>query len=158
MMLFNPFAGKGKNRSWFWWGINIGVFLALLVWWWMRNQPKDAGEFKMKVKSLVLPDDEPALTPPTVKKPKPAERKEPDDLKVIEGIGPRSAQVLGEAGIATYAALAAMKPDAIREVLRAAGVRVPYPETWPKQAALAAGGKWDALKKLQNSLKGGRRA
>jgi hypothetical protein len=54
--------------------------------------------------------------------------------------------------------LAVMKPEAIHEVLRAAGLRIAFPETWPGQAALAAAGKWDALKELQRGLKGGRKS
>jgi hypothetical protein len=30
------------------------------------------------------------------------------------------------------------------------------PESWPEQAALAAKGDWDALKKLQDELDGGK--
>jgi len=32
------------------------------------------------------------------------------------------------------------------------------PTTWPKQAKLAADGKWDELKKLQDELDGGKKA
>jgi predicted flap endonuclease-1-like 5' DNA nuclease len=155
MMQLNPFAGGGKGRSWFWWGINIGVILALAIWWWMENQPEERKGFK--IKPVDIPDETPknisiSEVPATQSQPE-----EPDDLKQIEGIGPRCAQVLGEAGIVTFSGLAAMNPDAIKDVLRAAKVRVPYPATWPEQAALAAAGEWDALKQLQTSLIGGRR-
>jgi hypothetical protein len=50
-----------------------------------------------------------------------------------------------------------MEPDAIQVILRDAGVRVPYPETWPEQAALAAAGNWEVLENLQDILQGGRR-
>jgi len=29
MLQFFPFAGRSKGRSWFWWGINIGIGLAI---------------------------------------------------------------------------------------------------------------------------------
>ena len=157
------FSGRAGSRSWFWWGINIGVFLALIAWWWLRNQSKEQERFVSKLESLILPpDDDPGADAQTVSASRQAaavepEPETPDDLKVIEGIGPRSAQVLAGAGILTFAGLAAMEPDAIREILRAAGVRVPYPATWPEQAALAAAGEWGALDELQNSLVGGRR-
>ena len=141
MKKLNPFAGKNKGRSWFWWGINIGILLALVVWWWMENQPDEESESQITI------DQEKADKVAV----------EPDNLKVIVGIGRKSAQVLGEAGILTFAALAVLSPDEINGVLKAAGVRVPYPETWPEQAALAAAGKWDELKELQSSLVGGRR-
>jgi large subunit ribosomal protein L21 len=77
-----------------------------------------------------------------------------DDLKKIEGIGPKIAETLIEAGIATYADLAKAKPEQISEII--ADVRGSHvPDTWPKQAKLAADGKWDELKELQDKLDGG---
>ena len=157
MMKRTIFAGGTKSRYWFWWGINIGVFLALAAWWWLRNQEKEQKMVSLEVDRLVLPPDgEVEVEVLAVPEP-PAVEQAPDDLQVVEGIGPRSAQVLGEAGVGTLAALADLEPDAIRDILREAGVRVPYPATWPEQAALAAAGEWQALEELQNSLVGGRR-
>lgn len=83
----------------------------------------------------------------------------PDDLKKIEGIGPAMARILNEAGITTFAALAAKSPAELQAILDAAGApRITNPATWPEQAALAAAGNWDALQVLQDSLKGGRAA
>ena len=77
-----------------------------------------------------------------------------DDLKKIEGIGPKIAQTLTEAGIATFADLAKADPKNIAEII--SGVRGNHvPDTWPKQAKLAADGKWDELKELQERLDGG---
>lgn len=90
----------------------------------------------------------------------PAETKgKADDLRKIEGIGPKIASLLAEAGIDTFAKLAATDPDKIREILAAAGNRykVHDPATWPEQAALAAEGKWEELAALQGELKGGRK-
>lgn len=152
------FAAGQKDRSWFWWGINIGVLIALGVWWWLDRQSKASAT--VKVQPLVLPpdDDEPEIPGQESASPVIAAIvADPDDLKIIEGIGPRSAQALLEAGVLTFKKLATMDADAIHGVLSAAGVRVPYPETWPEQATLAAAGDWDALKELQGNLKGGRR-
>jgi large subunit ribosomal protein L21 len=78
-----------------------------------------------------------------------------DDLKKIEGIGPKIASTLVEAGIATYADLAKAKPEAISEII--SGVRGNHvTDTWPAQAKLAADGKWDELKKWQDELDGGK--
>ncbi|ARV12130.1 50S ribosomal protein L21 [Gilvibacter sp. SZ-19] len=78
-----------------------------------------------------------------------------DDLKKIEGIGPKIAETLAAAGIATFADLAKAKPAAISEII--AGVRGNHvPDTWPQQAKLAADGKWDELKELQDKLDGGK--
>ena len=78
-----------------------------------------------------------------------------DDLKKIEGIGPKIAQTLTDAGVATFAELAKTKPAKISEII--AGVRGNHvPDTWPKQAKMAADGKWDELKKWQDELDGGK--
>ena len=82
-----------------------------------------------------------------------------DDLKKIEGIGPKIASMLNDAGFNTFAELAAAKPEKISEVLVEAGgnrYKAYDPSTWPQQAGLAAKGKWDELQKLQDGLKGGR--
>ncbi len=81
-----------------------------------------------------------------------------DDLKKIEGIGPKAAEALTNAGIGTYAKLAKAEPDNIKEILTEASSRMAHldPGTWPQQAELAADGKWDELKKLQDELNGGK--
>ncbi len=83
----------------------------------------------------------------------------PDDLTRIEGIGPKISGLLHEAGITTFAQLAATDVETLRQILVRAGRRfaMASPETWPEQAELAAKGAWDALKALQDQLKGGRR-
>ncbi len=83
----------------------------------------------------------------------------PDDLKKIEGVGPKISQILTEAGIPTFEALSKADPDKLREILENAGSRYKMfdPTTWPEQAKLAAAGDWDTLKKLQDDLDGGRR-
>ena len=78
-----------------------------------------------------------------------------DDLKKVEGIGPKIASTLVEAGIATFADLAKSTPEAISEII--SGVRGNHvTDTWPAQAKLAAEGKWDELKKWQDELDGGK--
>jgi large subunit ribosomal protein L27 len=81
-----------------------------------------------------------------------------DDLKKIEGIGPKIAELLTNAGMDTFAALGNSDIEKIKEVLDAAGsrYRIADPTTWPQQAQLAAEGKWDELKELQDKLDGGR--
>ena len=80
-----------------------------------------------------------------------------DDLKVIEGIGPKISSVLYAAGIRTLAQLAATDVDELKRILTEADIRLGDPSTWSEQAGLAAEGKWDALAALQDELKGGRR-
>ena len=78
-----------------------------------------------------------------------------DDLKKVEGIGPKIAETLAEAGITTFAELAKTDAAKISEII--AGVRGNHvTDTWPAQAQLAADGKWDELKKWQDELNGGK--
>ena len=81
-----------------------------------------------------------------------------DDLKLIEGIGPKIAELLIKDGISTFAQLSKTKVEKIAEILKNAGARyaLANPGTWPDQAKLAAAGKMDELKKLQDELKGGK--
>jgi F-type H+-transporting ATPase subunit gamma len=81
-----------------------------------------------------------------------------DNLKLIEGIGPKVEQALNGAGITTYAQLAAAKPaDLIRIVKDEAKVRiVGDAATWPKQASFLVKGDQDGLKAYQDILVGGR--
>ncbi len=83
-----------------------------------------------------------------------------DDLKLIEGIGPKGAEVLNEAGIVTFADLANATPEKIKEILEASEGHFNAADTttWPEQAQLAADGKMDELKVLQDKLNGGREA
>lgn len=96
--------------------------------------------------------------------PKPTETVEattaagPDDLKMIEGIGPRIAALLNAAGITTFAQLAETEVSRLDQILREADLRsIADPGTWPEQAELAAAGNWEGFKRLTDELKGGRR-
>ncbi len=80
-----------------------------------------------------------------------------DDLTIIEGIGPKLAEVLGTAGITTFRQLAATTPEHLQQLIAQAGIRIGDPTTWAEQAALAASGNLQALRALQDTLKGGRR-
>jgi predicted flap endonuclease-1-like 5' DNA nuclease len=85
----------------------------------------------------------------------------PDDLKLIEGIGPRIAGILNAAGVMTFGQLAALDPDRIRKMLESADprlIRLADPTTWPEQARLAAAGEWDAFRALTEKLVAGRRS
>ncbi|QWX83291.1 50S ribosomal protein L21 [Cellulophaga sp. HaHaR_3_176] len=80
-----------------------------------------------------------------------------DDLKKVEGIGPKIAETLSAAGISTFAELAKTDAAKISEII--ADVRGNHvTDTWPAQAKLAAEGKWDELKKWQDELDGGKPA
>jgi large subunit ribosomal protein L17 len=87
-----------------------------------------------------------------------AKSKKGDDLTKIEGIGPKAAEVLHEAGINSFAKLAESKAEDIKEILEKSGghFNAQDPTSWPEQAQLAADEKWDELKELQDKLIAGR--
>ncbi len=78
-----------------------------------------------------------------------------DDLKVIEGIGPKTEKILFKAGIATYAALADATPEQLREILAEAKLHMFNPDSWPKQARFAADGDIAGLDAYKQVLDGG---
>ncbi|MEX0314129.1 MAG: 30S ribosomal protein S2 [Allomuricauda sp.] len=80
-----------------------------------------------------------------------------DDLTKVEGAGPKAAEALVAAGIDTFAKLAKADPEKIKEILTEASSRMAHldPTSWPKQAQMAADGKWDELKEWQDNAKGG---
>ena len=81
-----------------------------------------------------------------------------DDLKIVEGIGPKIEDLLHKAGIYSWESLAESSPDRIRGILDQAGndYAMHDPSSWPQQAGLAAAHDWDLLKKLQDELVAGR--
>lgn len=89
-------------------------------------------------------------------KSKPA--KASDDLTLIEGVGPKIAELLNKGGIYTFAQLADAKDEDVQAILTEAGPQFNMHDatTWNEQAALARDGKMDELKELQDRLKGGR--
>ncbi|MDQ5768158.1 hypothetical protein [Thiothrix subterranea] len=81
-----------------------------------------------------------------------------DDLKKLEGIGPKLEQVLNASGVRNFAQLASMTPEEIKPILEAAGnqFKMHDPKSWPYQAELANKGEWERLKEYQNLLISGR--
>ena len=81
-----------------------------------------------------------------------------DDLKMVEGIGPKIEGLLHDIGIKTWQELADAPVEKVQEMLDAAGprYRIHNPATWSKQAQLAADAKWAELEKLQDELDGGK--
>lgn len=82
----------------------------------------------------------------------------PDDLKIVEGIGPKIEELFHAAGIYTWKALAETSVELCQDILDNAGekYRIHKPGTWPKQAEMAYLGKWHELRDWQDSMRGGR--
>ena len=81
-----------------------------------------------------------------------------DDLKIVEGIGPKIEELCNNAGIYSFEDLAETSAEKLKEILDAAGSRFQMhdPTTWPAQSALPRDGKWDELKKWQDELNKGK--
>lgn len=81
-----------------------------------------------------------------------------DDLKLIEGVGPKIEGLLNDAGIHTWADLANAPVEKIQAVLDEAGsrYRMHDPGTWAKQASMADNGQWEELEAYQDHLDGGK--
>jgi predicted flap endonuclease-1-like 5' DNA nuclease len=78
-----------------------------------------------------------------------------DDFTVIEGIGPKIADLLHDAGITTWRQLSEADPADLRRVLTEAGsrFRLHDPTNWPAQAALLTHGRWQEFKDLTAKLR-----
>jgi predicted flap endonuclease-1-like 5' DNA nuclease len=123
---------------------------------WLDASVDDCEKSK-KIIATPAPDE--VVVPTTALVPEPIAPVVPDDLKVVEGIGPKIEQLLNNEGILTFAQLAVTAPERIKEILVAGGSRFQMhdPTTWPEQSALARDGKWDELKVWQDALNKGRK-
>lgn len=81
-----------------------------------------------------------------------------DDLKIVEGIGPKIEQLFRDDGIQTWAQLSTAESSRLKKILEDAGprFRMHNPETWPEQARMADNGEWKKLEEYQDLLDGGR--
>lgn len=83
--------------------------------------------------------------------------KGPNDLTVIEGIGPKISELFNKNGYSTFAQLADLNLEQMKEVLKSGGDKftLARPDTWGEQSALARDNRWGDLKALQDVLVGG---
>ena len=120
--------------------------------------------FKLKACEEKLPDEDAAEQPEMVKAAPlgfatvKVDDPKLEDLKIVEGIGPKLEEYLKSEGIANLAVMAQSNPDDIKSVLDKEGerFRLADPTTWPKQAQMAVDGHWDRLKEYQDFLQGGK--
>jgi predicted flap endonuclease-1-like 5' DNA nuclease len=81
-----------------------------------------------------------------------------DDLEIVEGIGPKIAQLLRQHGVTTFVQLASSSPAEISAILEKGGpnFRIANPGSWPEQAGYCVRNDWAGLKALQDRLTAGR--
>lgn len=129
------------------------VALTFVVLWLVHELMTDRRDGQLSFRGLATP-------PPPVKPPSMTiiDDEEEDDLTVIEGIGPKIADLLAAAGYTSFVDVAGATAEDIKSVLVDAGTRFSMhdPSSWPKQARIADDGDWERLEKLQDQLKGGR--
>ncbi len=75
-----------------------------------------------------------------------------DDLKVVEGIGPKIEGMFKDAGIKTWKALSEASVAQCQKILDGGGdsYKVHDPASWPMQAKMCYEGKWAELAKWQD--------
>jgi predicted flap endonuclease-1-like 5' DNA nuclease len=167
----NPFSARKKapgplsRMFWLGWSVTIISLELLVLWLWLRrrSEPGDSVE-AWEHPEILLPEIEAAPLESTVvrkttesSRTKPAPAKKAERLERIEGIGPKVAGLLNAAGIRTFAQLAEADVEQLRKILKENRLNFINPSTWPEQARLAAGGRWQDLEALQGRLKGGQR-
>ena len=135
-MFSAPYLQTDTNSlGWLWIAILIILFLLVIIWWFRYRKVEPAGMPPARMRADGATDD----------------------LIKIEGIGPKVASVLNQAGITTFEALANANPVEVQRILNEAGLQMMNPEGWIEQARLAAQGDWAALERLQGELRGGRK-
>jgi len=138
MLAMGDLQQTGPDAGWLWYVI-LAVLLLIVVWWLFSRRKTESVD---------------ARTEKSVSR---NGRASADDLTKLEGIGPKVAKVLNDAEITTFDDLARAKAADVKNVLNEAGLQMMNPEGWIEQASLAAKGDWEAVERLQNKLKGGRK-
>lgn len=116
----------------------VSFLLGFILAWFIRN----AGENHGEVYSTNYP------THP----------KKIDNLKLIEGIGPKIEELLNEHDIFSFEDLYESDTEKLEKILGKEGTKyhMHNPKTWPDQAHLALQGKWAELKEYQDILTAGK--
>lgn len=137
-------AGEAQPSPlpWWFWLVLAGALAVILWWMWYQGR----GAISPAVEEVHPAAKSGAMV-----------ASEADDLKIIEGIGPKISLVLQTAGVRTFADLAGADIETLKKILLEANLHLADPTTWPEQAALARDGKLDELRALQKNLTAGRK-
>jgi len=138
-------------------GLIIGIIVAAVTIWlilWGARKDSQRINAAQQQKEAAAPQKSASIESPVI--PAAPAAVKPDDLSIVEGIGPKIASLLTQKGIATFAQLAATEVPLLEKILKENGLQFAKPGTWPEQARLAAEGKMDELNALQDKLVAGR--
>ena len=135
LMESNLMKNSNNSKIFLWSGIFSGILAVVLV---ILLRP---GVIK---KQLVKPntskyidlsdkDNKSQEKPSEPKKTKPTSKSK-DDLKVINGIGPKIESLLNENGILSFVDLSETKIENLRELLLKNNLHLANPESWPIEA------------------------
>ena len=136
LLLLSEGGGPNASLSWLLWVVLVIFVLIVLIGWWVSRN---------KGEQVEAPSEAPAA------------QKSADDLTVLEGVGPKVAKILTEAGYASFADLAKADPVEVDKILDTNKLQMLDSAGWIDQAKLAAAGDMEGLAKLQDELKGGRK-
>ena len=156
------------------WLILLIIVIVIFIVWWalLRNAKTYKPDFEMHghehedaqhAHEAEAPESTPLEIQPAPEMVRAAEAEavvtpaQPDDLTMIEGIGPKVNQLLHAAGIQTFAQLAEASPEDLKAILEPAGLRFIDPGSWAEQAGLVRDGKMEAFEELTHRLRGGRK-
>jgi large subunit ribosomal protein L21 len=133
------FQARERNQllpTWFWilvLGPPIFLLLRWLIWWFFSPSFE---------RTSALEINAPRSDAAKISIPK-------DDFSQLKGIGPKSAQVLYQAGIFSYKQLGLYDTETLVGILKENSLPSGNVAFWQQQASLAAAGKWDQLEELQ---------
>ena len=149
-------AGQSGGIGWMVW-VALAIFFVMVFLGWLAS----SRGWLRKEEPLVQPHDDHGHDDhghSSANESHASQAKAADDLTTLEGIGPKVAKLLNGIGIASFEELSNADPGKLRKTLDAAGYKYMEPAGWIDQARLAAKGDAAGLKRLQDSLKGGRKA
>lgn len=138
------------------WEIVIMLTISFLMGWFFRYLWSMRGVEMPEMKQFY--ETPPAATPALPTRPEKYVRFREDDLKIVEGIGPKIEELLKTHGITTWQILAQTPPSTLKTILVSGGERFQMhdPSSWPDQVALALENRWDELAEFQTLMAGGR--
>jgi predicted flap endonuclease-1-like 5' DNA nuclease len=137
---------------WFLFGVLLGLLLAWLFTRMLRKDPPTAAQFAAPV-----PAPRPSGIDVAAAAAAGVSVKGPDDIIIIEGIGPKIKELFNQNGITTFAQIAGMSVAEMSAILDKGGPRfkLANPGSWAQQAKLAQENRWVEFKKLQDELYAG---
>lgn len=165
---FMPDDGSARRRLW--WLVVILLLLLILIWYiFISNQWTFLlwllAILLVLILAIILWPGRPSppfvkpIPPPAPPIVPPIPPTSPDDLIVIEGIGPQVAKLLNDKGIYTFRELAEAKIEDLNAWLNERGWKYMDPKTWPQQAELAdaakRSGNWDKFNEYAAWVKDG---